>query len=139
MTTRELKSRTDDLVVRYAPHERELRKSEQDVVRRWVAGWIAHCPNSVVAIGCDGGATRAGRVARLRRLRDTLVTCGVRAERVRYTGDPIGEPPDRPALGQPTVACLKVVSAHSLETAVRPIRTLFQPHASREMACSSAS
>jgi hypothetical protein len=120
-------SRSDNIVVRYLPHQRELPATERALVQRWAARWFARQPDTVVTMGCGGGATRAGRVARLRRLRDLLVDCGVPAEHVRYTGDPIGASPNtQEALGRPTVACLKAVSAQSLDGAVKPIRTLLQ-------------
>lgn len=118
---------SDEIVVRYPPNTRVLPNSQEVALSRWTARCLAQRPGGVFAVACNGGLTPTGRLERVRRLRDTLVKCGVLPDRVRYTVDSIGRTDTLPLPGEPVVAHVKVLSASALDAHVRPMRALFQP------------
>lgn|GEM_PF-6392803 len=77
--------RTSDVVLGFEPGRRKLPGSEQLVLERWISGWMAWRPQSIVVMAHDISASSATRMARLRNLRDAVERLGVPRESIKYT------------------------------------------------------
>lgn len=119
-----------DLVLLIEPDRPTLHRKHSDTIRRWVTHWRRTEPDALILLA-ESGPSRAGRVSRLRSLRDLLVRCGFSEQRVRYTGDRV-RTADHLVGGEGNAACsawLKVISAQRAEQTVHPIHRFFSHRA----------
>jgi hypothetical protein len=129
-----------DLLLPVDPNRAALPKAHAEAIRWWVDRWRRSEPDALVLLA-ESGPSRAGRVARLRSLRDLLVRCGVHEHRVRYTGDRVRNadhlthrsgPASPASMGSVCSSWLKVIPAGRAELAMQSIRSFFGHRAQSE-------
>jgi hypothetical protein len=116
-----------DLLVSFDTDEPKLCGPSAGVVEHWAQRWQRREPDALLVMA-DSGPNLAGRVRRLRQLRDMLTRCGIAIQRIRYTDDRLGRasPPDGSLPHPRCRAWVKVISAEDAERIVLPIHAYFR-------------
>lgn len=132
----------EDLIIAFDHGRKRVSDGEQATLQRWVSTWLEEHPDAMVAMGCRSGTrehVRSARVERLRGLRDALVSAGVSADQIRYTGDHLAPPPRAGATGE-SVIWMQALRPSALDAGLAPIRSLFnRPSGGRRASATRAS